>query len=88
MSRAQLVASDAAVLPAPGGVTMFPSPDAAVERMTGSDIVAVLRQCIEDERTVCVKLAEGMAESYRRSGKEDEAMACLRIAAAIKERSK
>ena len=62
-------------------------PDADdVRRMTGAEILEVLRQAIEAERSECARLADGLAERLTQSGKHDEAMTAMQIAASIKAR--
>jgi hypothetical protein len=63
----------------------LPTPDAA-ERMTGAEVLEVLRKVLDDERTECARLADGMAERLVRSGKLDQATVALQIGAQIRAR--
>lgn len=65
----------------------LPTPQEA-ERMTGADVIEVLRKVLDDERTECAQLADGMAERLMRSGKLDHATVALQVAAQIRARRK
>ena len=57
-----------------------------VERMSGAEVLEVLRTVLDQERTECAALADGMAERLVRSGKLDQATVALQIGAQIRAR--
>jgi hypothetical protein len=64
----------------------LPTPQQA-ERMTGSQIMAVLRQVLDQEREDCARLADACAERMRLSGKVDHGMVAVQLAAQIRARA-
>jgi hypothetical protein len=65
----------------------LPTPQEA-ERMTGAQVIEVLRKVLDEERAECARLADGMAERLVRSGKHDHATVALQIGAQIRARGK
>lgn len=65
----------------------LPSPEAA-ERMTGTEVLEVIRRVLDDERAECARLADATAERLVRSGKHDQVTVALQIAAQIRARGK
>ena len=64
----------------------LPTPQQA-DRMTGTQVLAVLRTVLEEEREECARLADAMAERMRLSGKLDEGMVAVQLAAQMRARS-
>jgi hypothetical protein len=61
-------------------------PAEQVERMSGAEVIEVLRTVLDQERTECAALADGMAERLARSGRHAEAMTAMQLAAQIRAR--
>jgi hypothetical protein len=61
-------------------------PAERVEHMSGTEVLEVLRAVLDQERTECAELADGMAERLARSGKYDQAQVALEIGAKIRAR--
>lgn len=66
-------------------MTPLPNPD-ELGRMTGTEIRAVLLASVRDELEACAKIADEMADRLARSGKHDEGMVAVTLAARLRER--